>query len=302
MTIYLPTGLPAADVLRNEGIQVEEGHAPVTALRIGLFNLMPDRIATELQFARILAATGMDCELVLLRPAGYIPRNTPSRHMDRFYETWSEASGVGLDGLIVTGAPVEKLEFESVAYWSEMEDLLFQARGLYLPTFHICWAAQAALYVYHGVPKHLVNGKVFGVFDQTSTRPGHELLAGLGKTFPVPVSRHTEVRPEDLPKDGPVEVLAESPGSGLCLLEDRSANAVYMFNHFEYDADTLDREYRRDVAAGLEITPPHGPSVAAGTTPPWRYGAVRFFRNWLRKADGIERDLSVSKQRFAAHA
>ncbi len=289
MTLYLSADLPAYDVLRGEGLSVaDDGQAPASALHVSVMNLMPDRISTETQFSRMLARSGRDVVLNLLRPTGHKARHTPQRHMDRFYRTWPETQTHRIDGLIVTGAPVETLPFEDVNYWPEMVRLLNWAKNRQLPSLHVCWAGQAALKVYHDVPKHPVGAKLFGVFEQTVHDSGARVLDGVGSSFPVAVSRHTEVREADLPRDGSIRILASSDASGLCMLEDFSANAVYMFNHFEYDTDTLVREYRRDVDAGQPIAPPANVSIDDAEAnpardPSWRKGAVVFFDNWLSR-------------------
>ncbi len=291
MTLYLPADLPACDVLRGEGLDIaDNAEAPASALHVSIMNLMPDRVSTETQFSRMLARSNCDVVLTLLRPTGHKARHTPQHHMDRFYRTWPETQTQRIDGLIITGAPVETLPFEEVNYWPEMVRLLNWSRDRWLPALHVCWAGQAALKVYHDVPKHSVGAKLFGVFEQDVQDSGAGVLDGVGRCFPVAVSRHTEVREADLPHDGSIRILASGDVSGLCMLEDLSANAVYMFNHFEYDADTLIREYRRDVDAGVTITPPANVSIDdvdsnPGRDPSWRKGAVVFFDNWLARLE-----------------
>lgn len=294
MAIRLPEGLPARAVLDCEGIAVEEPGAAGTPhrapLRIALVNLMPRKIATETQLARLLGGTEHDVELTLVLPDGYAPRHAPAQHVARFYKRFGEIRGRRFDGLVVTGAPVETLAFEEVRYWRELTRIFDWARLSVRGSYYICWAAQAALYHFHGVQKHALPEKLFGVYPQRIRAPEAPLLRGLGDSFPVPVSRHTEVRAAELPRGAGLEVLAESPESGLCLIEDRPRHCLYMFNHLEYDAGTLAAEYRRDLEAGETIAPPRhtfphdDPAAVPANT--WRPGARTVFGNWL---DGLRR-------------
>jgi len=278
MTILLPNGLPAAAVLRREGFDVGEASHPDGTrnhTRIGLVNLMPRKEATELAFARLLAQTGHPLELTLILPSTYQPRSTPPEHVDRYYRRWPDVRNEKLDAIIVTGAPVETLPFEQVDYWIELSAILRWARDEVGSGLYICWAAQAALYTFRGLPKSMLPEKAFGVFEQKviATSP---LTRGMGSHFPVPVSRHTEVRRERLDTPG-LRVLACSDETGACIVEDRDNRAVCIFDHLEYAEDTLSLEYERDKTRGLPIEPPrntiHGQS--------WGAHAALFFRNWV---------------------
>jgi len=304
MAILLPDGLPARRQLASEGVPVIDGNAQRSGrqrpLRVALLNLMPRKAVTETQIARLLGSNPHLVELTLLVPGSYRPRTTDPEHLAAFYRPWPEARGERFDGLIVTGAPVETLDFEAVDYWPELTEVLDWADRSVGGSFFICWGAQAALYHRHGVPKHALAEKAFGVYQQRVRARGAALLRGFGDRFPVPVSRHTEVRAHDLPASGAVQVLAESPDSGLCLLHEAGRRAVYMFNHIEYDADTLPGEYLRDRAAGLPIQVPHNtfpqddPAQGGKASPHngWRPYAQLLFRNWL---DGLA-------ERAARHA
>lgn len=283
MTVHLPEGLPAVSHLQREGVAVSAGVSTIgRALRVGFLNLMPDKIAAEIQFARLLGSSGVDVELRLLRIAGHRCRHTGPSHLQAYYRTWNEIGQNRPDALIVTGAPVEILDFESVDYWEEFTGILDEVAAGGIPAMHVCWAAQAALYHYHGVRKHTLPGKRFGVFEQSLLVDGHRLLEGIPCRFPVPVSRHTDICAADLARARGLAVLAASPESGLCMVEDRRRQALCVFNHFEYDAGTLDCEYQRDLAAGRPIRPPlNCPPGAAAAPPPWRAVARRLFSNWL---------------------
>jgi homoserine O-succinyltransferase len=272
MSITLPQGLPAARRLRQEGIEVL-GPAAVSGsntrpLKIALVNLMPKKADAEMQIARLLGATAHAVELTLVIPDGYRPKTAPAAHIAAFYQRWGAVRERDFDGLIVTGAPIETLPFEEVSYWDQMTEILDWAAARGCPAYYICWAAQAALYHYHGVPKHALAEKAFGVYRHRVRAREAALLRGFGADFPVPVSRHTEVRAADLPRGRGLEVLAESDAAGLCLIADPKRAATYMFNHLEYDADSLAAEYRRDLeaAAAVPRQPCRHPMAISRTT------------------------------------
>ena len=291
MAITLPDGLPARRLLHQEGIKVtgikNNGPWNERPLRIALVNLMPNKPVTETQIVRLLGSADTPVELTLVIPDGYTPKTTPTAHIDAFYERWSAVRHRQFDGLIITGAPIETLPFEQVTYWRALTAIFDWAEDHVHRCYYICWAAQAALYHFHGVGKHALPDKMFGVFEHHTNGAQSPLLAGLEGTIPVPVSRHTEVRAADLPRDAGLAVLAEAADAGLCLIEDRRHHAVYMFNHLEYDAETLGLEYVRDRDAGKPITIPQNyfpdddPSRQPENT--WRHYGRRLFGNWLRE-------------------
>jgi len=281
MTIMLPDRLPAAEILRQEGFDTRETsriEPTLDRLRIGLVNLMPRKEATELAFARLLAQSGHRIELTLILPAAYQPRNTSYEHIDRHYRRWPEIRDERFDAMIFTGAPVETLPYEDVAYWSEFRDMAEWAREHVGASLYICWAAQAALHVFRGIEKTLLPEKAFGVFEQNIVGRS-PLMRGLGRSFPVPVSRHSTIERKRLAVSG-LQVLAESGSTGASIVEDRDNRAVCIFDHLEYAADTLSLEYERDRLRGLPIRPPR--NIEAGLT--WDAHAALFYRNWL---DGI---------------
>lgn len=284
MAIRLPQDLPAHAVLTAEGATLIAPGAPGRPLRIALLNLMPDKVATETQLARLLAASPFDVEPVLLRPASYRPRNACAEHLRAFYRTWQEVRGTEIDGLIVTGAPVETLPFTAVAYWEELTAVLDWAAAELAGSLYICWAAQAALWHFHGVPKHDLTQKRFGVFAHRIVNRA-PVLAGFAASFPMPVSRHSETRAHDLPAGVGLRVLARSPLAGPGLIEDRPRRALYMFNHLEYDRTTLCDEYRRDLRSGRSVPLPRGYFPGDNPTLPphhgWRRVARLLFGNWL---------------------
>src|SRR5262249_36066190 len=225
-------------------------------LRIRLVNLMPNKVATETQIARLVGATPIPVALTLCVPDSYRSKTTPQSHISTFYSTWRQIRDERFDGLVVTGAPVETLPFEDVTYWRDLCAIFDWAKARVGSSLYICWAAQAALYRFRAVPKHPPPAKVFGVFRQRVVSSNSRLLSGFGGAFPVPVSRHAEVRGGDLPNRAGLTVLAESPDAGLCLVEDAANRAVCMFNHLEYDAGTLRDEFERDRRGGKPIALP----------------------------------------------
>ena len=289
MIISLPNDLPAARFLRDEGLVVVDDGNPALSmlrpLRVALVNLMPNKTVTELQFARLLAHAPFPVQLALVRPQSHASRNTSDHHLERFYRTIPDILDECFDGLIVTGAPVEHLDFEEVDYWREMEILLDWADRNVARSLFICWAAQAALYHRHGVAKSALHEKAFGVFEQTVRYPEHSVVWGLGLNFATPVSRHTDVLERDVARLEALDILAASGESGLCLVEEASRGALMMFNHLEYDTMSLDAEYRRDLAARHDIAVPthYYPSDDTNHPPTnrWAPAAQRFFNNWV---------------------
>ena len=246
MPIKIPNDLPAFEKLRNEGVRLigEEDalQQDIRPMQVGLLNLMPEKPTTETQFARLLGATPLQVELTLLTTRHYRPNTVPLSHLQSFYRSWEQVADRRFDGLLITGAPVELLEFEEVKYWEELAQIFEWSRTHVHSTFNVCWGAQAALYHFHQVPKHTLPQKRFGVFrHEVIERRDAErssLMRGFDDEFWVPVSRHTEVREEDLPTDGSIRVLARSSRAGLCLCEARHRH-LFMFNHLEYDTFTL---------------------------------------------------------------
>ncbi len=293
MTIYVPPGLPAAEILRGRGLAVCD--APVMngfnhpSVRIALINLMPDKGTTERHFASVMADTPRLVDLVLVHPESYTPTTTDVSHMNRFYRNWAEARCAPIDGVIITGAPVETMDFEEVAYWDELTEILDDIRAAKIPLLAICWAAQAALYHHHQVPKRSLVQKAFGVFQQQVFRHGSPIVSGLGTQFPCPVSRHTETRWEDVLMVQDLHVAAAAKETGLCLVEEASSKAHYMFNHLEYGRHTLAREYWRDVKLGKEIARPKNVFRDNASQTPvrrtWQDAAARLFSNWV---DGLD--------------
>ena len=284
MAIILPAGLPAIELLRREGVTVFEDEPPapfaggVQPLTVALINIMPDKPATEVQFARLLAGGERPVRLVPVLPDGYEPKTTDPEHVARFYRRWSEVDRCELDGIVITGAPLEHLPFSAVRYWTGMSAIFEWIAAARLPAMHVCWAAMAALWHDHGVPKQDLAEKRFGVFSHVPLDVRSPIMRGIPLPLDMPVSRWAEIRLSDLPIDGSVRPLALAPVSGLALAEDPARRAVYVLNHPEYDADTLDREYARDRARGIRVPRPDPARTAAFS---WRPTGSALFANWL---------------------
>ena len=219
MPIKIPNDLPARRILEAEGVAVisefDAVRQDIRPLRIAMLNLMPDKIRTETQIARVVGSTPLQVEMTLLNTSSYKSRNVPERHLIDFYRTWDEVRHEKFDGLIVTGAPIETLPFEEVDYWDELTAIFDWAQTNVFRSFHLCWGAQAALQHYHGVPKYLLDQKMFGIFRHHIVSHGSGLMRGFNDEFSIPVSRHTEVRREDIPDKPGLIILAESPEAGL---------------------------------------------------------------------------------------
>ncbi len=292
MPIKLPANLPAYAVLSQEGVMVmsetRAARQDIRPLRIGLLNLMPRKIQTETQFARLIGATPLQIELQLIRMTNHETRNTASEHMAEFYRPFAavEASGEKLDGLIVTGAPIEHLAFEEVTYWDELRRVLDWTRTHVHSTFGVCWGGMAMAYHLRGVPKHMLPQKAFGLYRHATLAPASPFLRGFSDELVVPVSRWTEVRQEETEGAG-LRTLLHSDEVGPCLVEDAENRALYVFNHLEYDSDTLKQEYDRDVASGAPIEVPRDyyPEDDPTRPPPnrWRSHAHLLYGNWINE-------------------
>jgi homoserine O-succinyltransferase len=285
--ITIPDDLPARRTLEAERVLVmretDAARQDIRPLRIGLLNLMPDKVSTETQLARVLGATPLQIELTLVRITDHVTRNTSADHMAAFYQPWSDVSTRRFDGFIITGAPVERLPFEDVRYWPELRSILDWTQTHVHSCLTLCWAAQAALHHFHGVPKRELARKAFGVFPHRNLAPTSPYLRGFADAFDVPVSRWTEVCRADLPIDRGVQVLAESDEAGLCLVEDPLHRSLHMFNHLEYDTSTLGKEYRRDGGAQLPVRYFPGDDPSRPPMNSWRSHGHLLFGNWINE-------------------
>ncbi len=292
MPITLPETLPAFDVLSREGVMVMSPtramHQDIRPLRIGLLNLMPKKIQTENQFARLIGATPLQIDFQLIRMSEHLTRNTAAEHMEAFYRPFREvqASGEKFDGLIITGAPIEHLPFEEVTYWDELCEVMDWTQSHVHSTFGVCWGGMAMAWHFHRVKKHMLDHKAFGCFRHQNLAPASPYLRGFSDDFVIPVSRWTEVRAAEVEAAG-LRILLGSEEVGPFLVEDRTHRSLYIFNHFEYDSGTLKEEYDRDVANGTPINVPMNYYPDDDPTRPplnrWRSHAHLLYGNWINE-------------------
>ncbi|MEL7623913.1 MAG: homoserine O-succinyltransferase [Clostridiales bacterium] len=289
MPIRIPDDLPAATTLSNENIFVMSEnrayHQDIRPLRVAILNLMPTKIATETQLLRLLGNTSLQVDITFLQSISHVSKNTPEEHLATFYKTWDEVKRERFDGLIITGAPVEDLDFKDVDYWEELCAIMdWSTRHVY-STMHICWGAQAGLYYHYGIPKISLPEKCFGVYPHEATRQYVRLLRGFDDVFYCPHSRHTTVRREDILACEKLDLVAESPQAGVNIVRAMNGRQIFISGHFEYDPLTLKNEYDRDVAAGKNIQVPQNyyPDDDPAKTPivRWRSTGNLFFANWL---------------------
>ena len=289
MPIIIPNSLPAAKTLKKENIFIMHEKRAATQdirpLKILIVNLMPTKIATETQLARVLANSPLQVELTLLRMEAHESQNTPEDHLVAFYKTFDEIVHERFDGMILTGAPVETMNFERVDYWHELSELFEYARTNVYSSMFICWGAQAALHYYYDIPKHPLKSKVFGVFEHKVIRPLNPLMRGFDEIFYAPHSRHTTIRKEDVKKVPEVRILAESKEVGLHILATDNGRQIFILGHQEYDKETLYGEYKRDLDKGLPIEVPkhyfRDDDPKKEILFRWRSHASLLFTNWL---------------------
>lgn len=285
--IRIADNLPARRTLEAEGVivmsETEAARQDIRPMRIALLNLMPDKITTETQIARLLGATPLQVELELVRISDHVSKNTSAGHISSFYRPWEEVRAEKYDGLIVTGAPVETIPFDEVGYWDELRRIFDWSQTNAHRTLSICWGAMAALHHFHGVEKHGLPTKASGVFRHVNHAPASPWMRGLPDVFDVPVSRWSEVRREDLPEGRGLTVLADSAETGLCLIDDPATRTLHMFNHLEYDTLTLAGEYARDEGRYLprHYFPGDDPQAMPANT--WRGHGHLLFGNWVNE-------------------
>ncbi|MBQ9921008.1 MAG: homoserine O-succinyltransferase [Clostridia bacterium] len=289
MPIKIPNLLPARETLESENIfvmnEIRAAHQDIRPLKIAILNLMPTKIVTETQLLRLLSNTPLQIDITFLQTESYTSKNTSSEHLAAFYKNFSDVRDQKFDGLIITGAPVENMEFEKVAYWQELCEILDWSRKNVHSSMFICWAAQAAMYHKYGIPKYSAPQKVFGIFEHKIYNPSHPIVRGFDETFHAPHSRHSEVRREDIEKCEKLEIIAESDDAGVYMVASKNNRYFFITGHAEYDYDTLAGEYFRDVNKGLDIQVPKNyfPDDDPQKTPKnrWRSHAHLLYSNWL---------------------
>lgn len=289
MPLNLPDKLPAIELLKQENIFVIDNsraiRQDIRPLRIVILNLMPLKITTETDLVRLLSNTPLQLEIQFMKIKSHTSKNTPIEHMRAFYTDFEKLRQEKFDGMIITGAPVEQMNYEEVNYWAEITEIFDWARTHVTSTLYICWAAQAGLYHFYGVPKYPLEKKMFGIFEHRPLQPLHPIFRGFDDRFFVPHSRHTEVRKEDILKVPELTLLSESDVSGVHLVMARGGRDFFVTGHSEYSPLTLDNEYRRDLGKGLPIEMPVNYYInddpAQGILVRWRAHANLLFSNWL---------------------
>ena len=289
MPLRLPDRLPAIDILKRENIFVMDdtrAHTQdIRPLRIVILNLMPLKVTTETDLVRLLSNTPLQMEINFMKLQSHTPKNTPIEHMMMFYRGFEEMQNEKFDGMIITGAPVEQLEFEDVSYWDEITRIFAWARTHVTSTLYICWAAQAGLYYHYGVPKYPLSKKMFGIFPQRMLDPSLPIFRGFDDMFMMPHSRHTELHEADILARPELQLIADSPDSGVSMVMARGGREFFVTGHLEYAPDTLDREYRRDKDIRDDVDLPRNyyrdNDPAKGPLVTWRAHANLLYSNWI---------------------
>ena len=289
MPIKIPQNLPASEILEKEGVLlIQEDDAirqDIRPLKIALLNLMPKKIETETQIARVLAGSPLQIEITLVAVGGHQPKNTSRDHMIDFYKAWTEIKNEKFDGLIITGAPIEQIPFEDVDYWDELCQIFDWSRSNVFGLFNLCWGAQAALYHFYDIPKYQLDNKRFGIYSHNVCNNKSILLHGIDDEIQIPISRHTENRITDFGKLPQLELLIDSKEAGMCLVHDKNLRHFHMFNHIEYESNTLGEEYKRDLEAGKLTSLPKNyyPNDNVDEPPinTWRGNGHLLFTNWI---------------------
>lgn len=289
MPVNVPSSLPAVETLRNENIFViDEQRASsqdIRPLKIAILNLMPLKIMTETDLLRLLSNTPLQIELDFLDVDGHVSKNTPREHIEMFYKRFAEIKDQNYDGFIITGAPLEKVDFESVDYWNQLTEIFDWAKHHVTSTLYICWAALAGLYYNYGIPKYVFEKKISGVFKHTIKDRTNPIFRGFDDEFYVPHSRYSEVHRDDIEKVDSLKILSESPDSGIYIVMGNGGREFYITGHSEYSANTLDFEYKRDLQKGLPVSIPENyyknDNPEEGPVVRWRSHANLLFTNWL---------------------
>ncbi|MFW5961910.1 MAG: homoserine O-acetyltransferase MetA [bacterium] len=303
MPIKIQDELPAVETLEKENIFVMKEsratHQDIRSLRILILNLMPKKIKTETQILRLIGNSPLQVDIDLMHPASHNSKNTSEEHLIKFYNTFDEIKDNKYDGMIITGAPIETLEFEEVDYWDELKKIMDWSLHNVFSTFHICWGSQAGLYHHYGIPKYPLDKKMFGVFPHYKNKKHVKLMRGFDDLFYVPHSRHTEIKREDIEAVDELEILSESQESGVYLAASKNGRQVFATGHSEYDRESLEEEYIRDINKGMDIDPPK--NYYKDDNPDkeiimrWRSHANLLFVNWLNYYVYQETPFDLSK-------
>ena len=289
MPIVIPGSLPAFETLSEENIfninEERSIHQDMRPLEIAIVNLMPTKIETETQLLRLLGNSPLQVNITLLKTNSYVSKNTSEDHLSSFYNVFDDIKDKRFDGMIITGAPIETLQFEDVDYWNELEKIMEFSKTNVTSTFHICWGAQAGLYYHYGINKYPLKKKMFGIYKHTLNNPKNKLFRGFDEVYNAPHSRYTEIKKEDIDKVDDLEILSESEEAGVYVVASKNVKQIFVTGHSEYDKNTLKKEYTRDKEKGLEIGVPinyfknDDPNLEPIVT--WKSHAHLIFSNWL---------------------
>ena len=287
MPIVIPKALPAYKILSEENIfvmgDVRAETQDIRPIELAIVNLMPTKIETETQLLRLISNSPLQVKVTLIKTDSYTPTHVSGEHLSRFYKNFDEVRERRFDGLIITGAPVETLEFEEVKYWKELTEIMDWAEKAVTSTLFICWGAQAGLYYHYGIKKHLLPKKLFGIYKNSAVNPYDPLLKGMDDVFNIPMSRHTEIDQAAAQAVPDLEILARGKECGISILKSRDDKKIFLTGHSEYDRDTLYKEYTRDLDKGEPIEPPVNYFTERGdaVNVSWKSAANLIFYNWL---------------------
>jgi len=303
MPLRLPDRLPAIDLLKQENIFVMDDSRAhmqdIRPLKIVILNLMPLKITTETDLIRLLSNTPLQLEISFMKLRSHTPKNTPIEHMMMFYRDFSQMRNEKFDGMIITGAPVETLDYEDVTYWDEMTEIFTWARSHVTSTLYICWAAQAGLYYHYGIPKYPLDKKMFGIFPQIPLEPQLPIFRGFDDMFQMPHSRHTELHREDILANPNLSLIAESPDCGVSIVMARAGREFFITGHLEYAPNTLDKEYKRDKDIRDDVEMPKNYYIdddpSKGPLVTWRAHANLLYSNWINYYVYQETPYDISK-------
>lgn len=288
MPIITEEGLPVNEILRKEKIEILEKLQNCSGgkiLQVAILNLMPLKEDTELQLLRKLSTSGKNIKITFFNVVSYVSKTTNPEHMKRFYSTYEDIKDQYFDGLIITGAPVEQMDFEQVAYWDELSKIMTWSETHAKSTLHICWGAQAGLYYHYGINKHLIDHKMFGIFSHKIDDKDSKILFGFEDGFKAPHSRHTTIYKQDIEKNSELDIVSESNEAGVFIVENKNKNQLFVTGHLEYAVDTLDKEYKRDLSKGLEIDIPK--NYYKDNNPEeepiysWKENGDKIYSNWV---------------------
>ncbi|USK32222.1 homoserine O-succinyltransferase [Bacillus sp. F19] len=289
MPINIPADLPAKEILENENIFIMDDarayQQDIRPLNIVILNIMPEKQKTEVRLLRLLGNSPLQLNITFLRPETHVSKTEKQQHLQQFYTTFNKIRHKKFDGMIITGAPIEHLEFEEVSYWEELKDIFEWTNQNVTSTLHICWGAQAGLYYHYGVNKYSLKEKCFGVFKHDICNTSVKIVRGFDDQYYVPHSRHTDIKRQDIEAVEALDIISESPKAGVCLVSSRDAKKVFLTGHPEYDLFTLKEEYERDLAKGMNTAIPlsYFPDNDPGRKPvqKWKSHAHLLFANWL---------------------